>query len=325
MISVTCAIIRNEDNEVLVVQRGEKSDHPLKWEFPGGKLKDGESEDECIIREIKEELSIDIVICSRMTDVEYDYGVKHILLIPFICDTLDELPILSEHIAYKWVAPADMKKIDFAEADKVVADNYLKSIKTENISAIQIPTPDNQDAIDNEFRVMVNSIMGTKEVEWIAASAVENPVIFRKLFDYSFSEDKKLAFRSSWILSKVCDKYQELIYPYLVQIVEKLDMLDNESVERSFLRILTLIDMKKVSSKHHGLLADHCFSALRSGFSAIAIKAYSMEIIFKLAILYPELVHELAATINMLQGEGSAGIVARGRIILKRIAEISKS
>jgi len=38
MISVTCAVIRNEDNEVLVVQRGEKTDHPFKWEFPGGKL-----------------------------------------------------------------------------------------------------------------------------------------------------------------------------------------------------------------------------------------------------------------------------------------------
>jgi hypothetical protein len=50
-----------------------------------------------------------------------------------------------------------------------------------------------------------------------------------------------------------------------------------------------------------------------------------MEILYKLAVIYPELANELAATINMLQEEGSAGIVARGRIILKRIAEITKS
>ncbi len=126
MINVTCAIIRNEENEVLVVQRGEKSDHPFKWEFPGGKLKEKETEEECIIREIREELSMDIVICRRMTDTEYDYGIKQIRLIPFVCDTLDEIPFLSEHIAYKWIDPADLKNVDFSEADIIVADNYLR-------------------------------------------------------------------------------------------------------------------------------------------------------------------------------------------------------
>ena len=85
----------------LVVQRGELTDHPFKWEFPGGKLAKGESEEECIIREIKEELSLDIVICGRLPEVKHDYGNKQIRLIPFICDTLDELPFLSEHIAYQ--------------------------------------------------------------------------------------------------------------------------------------------------------------------------------------------------------------------------------
>ena len=44
MIDVTCAIIRNEEYQVLIVQRGEKTDHPLKWEFPGGKVAPGETE-----------------------------------------------------------------------------------------------------------------------------------------------------------------------------------------------------------------------------------------------------------------------------------------
>ena len=64
MINVTCAVIRNEDNEVLIVQREELTDHPLKWEFPGGKVHQDEGEEDCIIREIKEELSMDIVICG---------------------------------------------------------------------------------------------------------------------------------------------------------------------------------------------------------------------------------------------------------------------
>ncbi len=57
MIDVTCAIVRNEDNKVLVVQRGKHSDHPFKWEFPGGKVNPKENPEECIIREIDEELS----------------------------------------------------------------------------------------------------------------------------------------------------------------------------------------------------------------------------------------------------------------------------
>ncbi|MCX6335445.1 MAG: (deoxy)nucleoside triphosphate pyrophosphohydrolase [Bacteroidia bacterium] len=322
MIRVACAIIRNEDNEILVVQRGEKTDHPLKWEFPGGKVEKGEPEEECIIREIKEELSIDIILFSRMADIEYDYGKKQIVLIPFICDTLEDLPLMTEHVAFRWLTPSDLKKMDFSEADIIVADKYLKTLESDGAGSTDIPAAADPAAEDNEFRAMINSTMGAKEVEWIAVSAVENPVIFKKLFDYSFSDDRKLAFHSSWALSKVVDKYPELIYPYLPRVVEVLDKIGNESAQRSFLRIITIADVEKLSSKHHGLLADHCFSALRSGFSAIAIKAYSMEIIYKLAVIYPELAHELAATINILQGEGSAGIVARGRIILKKLAEM---
>src|SRR5450759_2719684 len=133
MISVTCAVIRNEEDEVLVVQRGEATDHPLKWEFPGGKLAQGETEEECIIREVEEELSMEIVICGQLPEVEYDYVHNQIKLIPFICDTLDELPFLSEHLAYKWVPATDLVSVDFSEADVFVANSYLESIKTESI------------------------------------------------------------------------------------------------------------------------------------------------------------------------------------------------
>jgi len=77
-----------------------------------------------------------------------------------------------------------------------------------------------------------------------------------------------------------------------------------------------------ITSREHGMLADLCFAKLNSGVSAIAVKAYSMEIIYRLAIIYPELANELSATINMLQGEGSAGMVARGHKVMKKLADI---
>ena len=99
----------------------------LNGNFPGGKLISGETDEECIIREVEEELSMEIVICGQLPDVEYDYGHKQIRLIPFICDTLDELPFLSEHTAYKWVQAKDLRSVDFSEADVFVANSYLDS------------------------------------------------------------------------------------------------------------------------------------------------------------------------------------------------------
>jgi 8-oxo-dGTP diphosphatase len=320
MIKVTCAIIRNEENEVLVVQRGENSDHPFKWEFPGGKLKEEETEEECIIREIREELSMDIVICSRMEVTDYDYGFKQIWLIPFICDTLDELPFLSEHIAYKWLNLAEIKNVDLSEADLMVAHNYFRYQVPDQVQYDNVSEPVRNAFNEEELRSMVENMMGRKEAEWLAESVIENGEILRKLLEYSFSKDKKLAFRASWTLSKVFEKYPDLLGSDIQQMIGSLETLDNESVQRSFLRIISMSDLNSVSQKQHGILADHCFKMLKSGFSAIAIKAYSMEIIYKLALIYPELANELSSTINMLQGEGSAGILARGHIILKKLA-----
>jgi len=166
---------------------------------------------------------------------------------------------------------------------------------------------------------MIGRMMSTKEAEWIATSAIDNPAIFRKLLEYSYSSDKRLAFHASWTLTKVCDRFPELIYPYLPKIIESFYKLDNESAQRSFLRIISLTDFERLSDKQHGILAEQCFKALRSGFSAIAIKAYSMEILYKLVLKYPELLNEFSATVKMIEGEGSAGIMARGRIIMKKL------
>jgi 8-oxo-dGTP diphosphatase len=321
MIIVTCAVIRNEENEVLVVQRGEDTDHPLKWEFPGGKIDPGETEEECIIREIKEELSMEIIICGKLPEVEYDYGHKKINLIPIICDTLDEFPFLSEHVDYKWLSAPDLLTVDFSEADVFVAKSYLKSLKdlkaTDNKD---VPEYDQALKDDLDLQAMVNNMMGMQEAEWIALSAIENPAIFLKLFEYSFSSDKNLAFRASWTLTKVCDKFPEMIYPYLSQMIDVLIKLDNESALRSFLRIISLSDLGQVGVKYHGKLADFCFNALKSGTSAIAVKAYSMEILYRLSVFYPELANELSASIIILMEDGSAGITSRGRTILKKLS-----
>ena len=322
MLNVTCAVIRNEENQILVVQRGEATDHPFKWEFPGGKLIPEETEEECILREVDEELSLEIIICGRLHEVKHDYGHKQIKLIPFICDTLDELPILSEHIDYKWVDVKNLMTIDFSEADVSVARDYLKRQKTEKISNDQIISDSDNLTIDKDLQAIINNMMSMPEAEWVATSAIENPAIFVKLYEYSFSSDKHLSFRASWTLSKVCDRYPEMIYPYLSQIVDSLAGIDNESVLRSFLRILSLTDIGKISARQQGILADFSFNQLNTGFSAIAVKAYSMEILYRLTLIYPDLANELLTSIRLLMEDGSAGITSRGRAILRKLADM---
>ncbi len=320
-INVTCAVIRNEESKVLVVQRGETTDHPFKWEFPGGKVVEGESEEECIIREIDEELSMEVVIFKKLPVVDHDYGFKHIRLIPFVCDTLGELPLLSEHIDYKWLPATDLLSVDFSEADVFVAKYYLKNIDTEIITEPEACHDSSFAPIDDdELQSMINRMMSMKEADWLATSAGENQAIFMKLLEYSHSSDKKLAFHASWALSKVCDKFPEIIYPYLPRIVEALKLIDNESTLRSFLRVISLSDLNRIDNYQHGLLADFCFSTLNSGFSAIAVKAYSMEILYRLSLIYPELANELSVSIRILIEDGSAGIKARGKMILKKLA-----
>lgn len=321
MLNVTCAVIRNEEKEVLIVQRGAASDHPDKWEFPGGKIHPGESEEECIIREIREELSMEIVLTGRLPVVEHDYGIKQIRLIPFICDTLDEFPTLSEHIDFRWVAGNDLMSFDYSEADVFVAESYIEKEKPLKVEKIPDASSEFESRrIDTDFQEIVDNMMSNKEAEWIADSAIQNPAIFLKLYEYSFSDNNHLAFRSSWTLSKVCDRFPEMIVPYLPKIVQTLDKIENVSTLRSFLRIISLSDLSVFSTREHGILADFCFNILKSSDSAVAVKAYSMETLYKLAILYPELSNELSSTIMIMIEDASAGVKARGRSILAKLS-----
>ena len=125
IINVTCAIIVIE-NKILVTQRSEKMKLPLKWEFPGGKIEENETEENCLLREIKEELNIDIQIFERLEPKKFDYETFSINLIPFISKYLSGDIILAEHKAFKWVSREELKRLDWAAADVPILEEFLK-------------------------------------------------------------------------------------------------------------------------------------------------------------------------------------------------------
>ncbi|QIA09640.1 (deoxy)nucleoside triphosphate pyrophosphohydrolase [Draconibacterium halophilum] len=119
MIQVTCAIIIDQ-GKILVAQNKENSDHPFQWEFPGGKIKSGETERDCIVREIEEELNLTVEIAEALIPVEHNYEIKVIRLIPFVCSLVSGHLKLNDHKAIKWVDEDELDKLDFAEADRVL-------------------------------------------------------------------------------------------------------------------------------------------------------------------------------------------------------------
>jgi len=123
MLQVTCAIIEHA-NKVLICQRSASMKLPLKWEFPGGKIEAGESKEDCLFREIKEELNIDIAIAGALTMVEHHYPGFSIRLYPFVCRlTTGELKP-AEHAQAIWVDVMELPKYDWAEADLPIVSEY---------------------------------------------------------------------------------------------------------------------------------------------------------------------------------------------------------
>ena len=125
MTKVTCAIII-EDHRVLVTQRSETMPHGLKWEFPGGKVKQDESPEYCINREIEEELGLKIHVLRQLPSVLHTYKKGSIELIPFICSIEQGEVFLKEHKAFQWVPMDKLDHIDWLEADVEVV-RLLKS------------------------------------------------------------------------------------------------------------------------------------------------------------------------------------------------------
>ncbi len=124
MINVTCAIVLRYD-KILATQRSEKMKLPLKWEFPGGKLEPQESEIDCIKREIKEELNIEISILRKLSESIHDYGDVKIKLIPFVAKYNSGDILLTEHKDYKWMEKQDLLTLDWAEADLPIVREFL--------------------------------------------------------------------------------------------------------------------------------------------------------------------------------------------------------
>ncbi|MDY2680448.1 MAG: 8-oxo-dGTP diphosphatase MutT [Lentihominibacter sp.] len=122
-IEVVAAIIVNE-KKVFATQRG-YGEFKDGWEFPGGKIELGESSEEALVREIREELDVDIKVGRLLETVEYDYPRFHLIMHCFICELLSEEIILKEHEDAKWLAEEELDSVDWLPADVSLIDKIF--------------------------------------------------------------------------------------------------------------------------------------------------------------------------------------------------------
>jgi 8-oxo-dGTP diphosphatase len=122
---VAAAIIQYND-KILIAQRPEKSHLGLKWEFPGGKIEQGENAAACLRREIREELDLEIEVGEELMVVEHQYPDRKVILHCHWCRYVrGEAKALGCH-SFKWVGSSDMKNYDFSEADLPIVEFLVK-------------------------------------------------------------------------------------------------------------------------------------------------------------------------------------------------------
>ena len=123
-ITVSAAVIlrtnpQTHKHEILATQRG-YGDFKGGWEFPGGKIESGETAKECIVREIREELAVEVKAEKIIGVVEYDYPAFHLTMHCILCSVVSGDLILLEHEDAKWVIGENLYSLDWLPADKLI-------------------------------------------------------------------------------------------------------------------------------------------------------------------------------------------------------------
>ena len=127
VLQVVGAAIINDNGEVLCAQRGYGS-LKGKWEFPGGKIEQGESDAEALTREIKEELGINVSVKEMIDENYHEYETFSVNLKVYKCSYVSGEINDGEHQSLKWVDSKKLNELDWADADKPIVDTYIESL-----------------------------------------------------------------------------------------------------------------------------------------------------------------------------------------------------
>lgn len=133
-LNVVAAII-HKDNKILATKRG-YGEFINQWEFPGGKIEENETKEEALIREIKEELNVEIEITNFALDLEYQYPTFYLKMSCYDCIIKSGTPKLLEHNDARWLLKDELDDVNWIPAD-IAAVDYLKETMVDHVSMME--------------------------------------------------------------------------------------------------------------------------------------------------------------------------------------------
>ena len=125
-VRVVAAVIRKDD-KIFATQRG-YGEFKDGWEFPGGKIEEGETPEQALTREIKEELDTEIQVGKLIDTIEYDYPKFHLSMDCFWCEIMQGGLELKEHEAARWLSKEELYSVDWLPADVGVVEKIKKEL-----------------------------------------------------------------------------------------------------------------------------------------------------------------------------------------------------
>lgn len=123
---VLCGLII-KDHQILICRRKPEKSLGGYWEFPGGKLEENETYEECLARELQEELGLIVTVGDHFKTVIHHYDQKATELIAYVCDTKYEVKKLVDHDKIEWIAIEDLLKWELAPADVPIAEALIET------------------------------------------------------------------------------------------------------------------------------------------------------------------------------------------------------
>ncbi len=173
------------------------------------------------------------------------------------------------------------------------------------------------------LRELLRSEISRKHSNEIAKMTRENAMLFDELWALAVSDEVLVNWRAAWVIKRIWEESPELVSPHLSNMRRALARIKQDGVKREFLKMI-LENPLPDDEEELGILLKYCYDWLASPLKPIAVRAHSMEILFQISVQIPAITPELKTTIEVAMQEGSAGMVSRGRKILKALQKAEK-
>ena len=155
-----------------------------------------------------------------------------------------------------------------------------------------------------------------RNTDLVADLVLKKPELFDQLFQIFLKDDGPVSWKAAWVMDVASEKQPDLLKPYIEEIVAHLEKCSQDSTKRESLRMLA---RSPLPGEQLGLLITLCFDWLTSAQESVAMKMFSMEILYRISQQEPEMKKELADSIEWRMQEETPGFRTHGKKLLKQL------